>query len=134
MTIESLHSERTALVEERTQVTQSLTALKQRKGTMRPADYERSRAALVEKDSRLSQAITALNQQIRELHRVNNPADQTKPAVIPTGALRPIISALSEMRDGYQVIAADRTRLRSVRDMSAEFAQRLTTIIRDAIP
>ncbi len=133
MTIEELHSERTTLVEERTQVTQSLTALKQRKGTMRPADYERSRATLVEKDSRLSQAITALNQQIRELHRLNNPADQTKPAALPPGALRPIISQLSTLRDHYQNFAADRTRLRSVRDMSAEFAEKLTTVIREAL-
>lgn len=127
MTIEELHAERSLLVEERNAVTTSLTSLKARQGTMSATDYNQTRARLVAQDTQLSQRITALNQQIRETHRINNPSDKTKPAVTP-GALRPIITDLSDLRDYYQSLAADRSRLRSVRDMSAEFAEKLTTI------
>ncbi len=133
MSIEELHAERSLLVEERNAVTTSLTNLKARKGTMSATAYDQTRARLVAQDTQLSQRITALNQQIRETHRINNPSDKTKQAVVPPGALRPIISDLSDLRDYYQGLAADRSRLRSVRDMSAEFAEKLTIIIREAL-
>lgn len=80
--------------------------------------------------------ISALNTQIaRQAELERYPQHEPAHAVMPisAGDKKSVIEAMVSLRQHYQDFAADTTRVRSKRDMAAEFVVKLSEIIRAGI-
>jgi len=142
-TIHQLKEDRARLVASRTDVTESLADLNAQKGNMFPKAYAEQRAALAATDARLNQQIVELNRKIRDAHQSEHPSwsnGQTRQAALmPDPPVeqsqakeekRSLIEDIRALRDYYEDISSDRTRLPSIRVMGGEFTKELSTIIR----
>ncbi len=148
-TIHELKAERLKLVETRQDVTGSLMELRARKSTMQAHIHASQHAALAATDARLSEQIVAINHQIRQAHEAehlhwkdgqSHPSPFktiTSPLPVPTmeskAEKRALIEDLAALRDHYETMGADRTRLPSIRTMGAEISKALSELIRKHI-
>lgn len=73
--------------------------------------------------------ISAINTQLHVQAQNNTPSQ----VAADPGGKKPVIEMLSVLRKHYQDFAADTTRVRSKRDMAAEFVVKLSDIIRTSI-
>lgn len=141
--IHQLKDERARLVASRTDVTESLADLNAQKGNMFPKAYAEQRAALAATDARLNQQIVEVNRKIRDAHQAEHPtwsngqtrqaALELEPPAVPVETKeekRALIEDIRALRDYYEDLSSDRTRLPSIRVMGAEFTKELSTIIR----
>jgi len=150
-TIHQLKEERARLVERRQDVTASLTELKQQKPVLSPHVYSSQHSALAATDARLSQQITDLNRQVKAAHMTEHPTwtengagkpEYSPPTVagilatLPPAPMetkeerRALIEDIRALRDHYETMSSDRTRLPSIRTMGGEFTKELSNIIR----
>lgn len=127
--IEELHAQRADLVSKKAKITESIVAINQRLVVTLPhVEYARAigmKNELVKQLQLIEGQLTAINSR---RHSANLADEQAK-----GNANVPHVRQLVELRDSYQVFAADATRSPTMRRMASEFVVKLTPIIRQAL-
>ena len=133
MNIEELHRQRNDLVIQMTDKRAEMAALNSSvKGRRLSQDGYRK---LCDRQSEIKSAICQCERQIVDINTqlAQDHADKVKASVSvrhTTESGHAVIAALCELRQEYQLFAADKTRVGSMRQMAAEFVLKLNPIIR----